>query len=350
LAHYAATTERIAVDCVSTARTLQQAILLLIQEPSANRLDEARTAWRAARIPYCQLEATRFYEGPIDRFESFINAWPVDERYIDAVEGEPNVGLIHRTTDYPILTKDVLVGLNEHEGKRNISTGFHAIEFLLWGQDTRKDGPGQRPYTDFLPPSPHHDRRATYLRIIAALLIEHLEWIHSEWAPDKPGNYRSLFLSMEPSQALAKVLKGLGTLTGPELAGERLGVAYETREQEDEHSCFSDNTQADLVQNVVGLSTLYFGKYPPTDGTTSDTPSIHSVFKAYHADSANRLNTAWSQALEAVKQIPHPFDQAVLGPNDGPSRRAVKQAIRSLWSVSDQLAKSAAELGLKLKL
>ncbi len=56
-------------------------------------------------------------------------------------------------------------------------------------------------------------------------------------------------------------MKGLGSLSGGELFGERLTVAYETRSQENEHSCFSDNTHEDLRFDTVGIQNVCLGRY-----------------------------------------------------------------------------------------
>ncbi|MEZ5014671.1 MAG: imelysin family protein, partial [Chitinophagales bacterium] len=123
----------------NSALTLGQAVDSFLENPSQLTLDRAREAWRAARVPYNYAEAYRFYDGPIDNgaqgVEGLLNAWPLDEVYVDYVDGAPDAGIINNRKDYPEITKDLLISLNEHGGEENISTGYHAIEFMLWGQD-----------------------------------------------------------------------------------------------------------------------------------------------------------------------------------------------------------------------
>src|SRR5262245_26533429 len=184
-------------------------------------LQQARKAWIAARLPYLQSEAARFYDGPIDEVEGFINSWPIDENLIDYVADDPNAGIINQPDKYPAITCKLIVDLNEKQGERSITTGFHAIEFLLWGQDMSTVGPGQRSARDYID-ARNAMRRRAYLRAATQLLITHLQQVKQAWAPGQSNNYRADFLAMEPDHAIGRILKGLGSLSGPELAGERL--------------------------------------------------------------------------------------------------------------------------------
>ena len=126
---------------------MQSAIGRFIKAPSAEGLDKTRQAWRDAREFYGQTEDFRFYGGPIDDEngpEGQINAWPLDEAYVDYVEGKPTAGLVNNTQVK--ITKAALIDANERGGEENISAGWHAVEFLLWGQDLSATGPCNRSY------------------------------------------------------------------------------------------------------------------------------------------------------------------------------------------------------------
>ena len=107
----------------------------------------------------------------------------------------------------------------------------------------------------------------------------------------------------------------MGALSQGELAGERIAVAYDTKDQEDEHSCFSDNTTVDIVGNTIGIRMIYTGEYDGVDG-----PSLSEAVAEVdpEADAALReqldANVALAEALEA------PFDQLILGEDDAPGR------------------------------
>jgi putative iron-regulated protein len=331
-------------DSVATAKQLKSAVDALVRQPSEERLGAARQAWLNSRVPYLQTEAFRFYDGPIDELEGFINAWPIDENYIDYVAGNPGAGIINATSKFPLLTRDLILAQNEKEGERNISTGFHAIEFLLWGQDTNSAGPGARSWTDYKR-TKNAERRGQYLRITTDLLVEHLDKVAAAWTDGKRDNYRAELSSLDPDAALARILKGMGALSGPELAGERLTVAYETKEQEDEHSCFSDNTHNDVIYDAVGIQNVYLGHYKDVHG-----PGLYDLLTRVDAKFAEELKTQIETSIQCARNIPPPFDQAILGANGTPGRVAIKQTIQALLKESDMIAKAAKLLSIQLNL
>jgi putative iron-regulated protein len=137
-------------------------------------------------------------------------------------------------------------------GEENISTGWHAIEFLLWGQDRSETGPGDRSFTDYVDAkAPNADRRRQYLSVSTALLVDDLSGITVQWTPSAK-NYRAKF-EKGSKESVRKIIVGLGSLSRGELAGERMEVALNSQDQKDEHSCFSDNTHRDIVNNAKGI-------------------------------------------------------------------------------------------------
>jgi len=172
-------------DSLATASALNEALIALVQAPSEETLQSAREAWLAARDVYGQTEAYRFYGGPIDNAdgpEGQINAWPMDESYVDYVDGAADAGIINHPDDYPEITLELLIGLNEEGGEENIATGYHAIEFLLWGQDLSADGAGERPYTDYTT-ADNAERRGEYLLLVGQLLVDDLQSLLDAWEP-----------------------------------------------------------------------------------------------------------------------------------------------------------------------
>ncbi len=169
-------------DSLSKVRNLDLRINAMIDQPSQSNLDQAREAWLEARLFYLQSEVFRFYDGPIDQIEGLINAWPLDEMQIDYVQGDMSTGLINDRSI--IISEQSILDLNELQGEKDIKTGFHAIEFLLWGQDLDRFGPGNRSAVDFqIGIGQNADRRVTYLRIISSLLVKHLEQLVQAWLP-----------------------------------------------------------------------------------------------------------------------------------------------------------------------
>jgi putative iron-regulated protein len=405
-------------DSIAGAEALKTAIDAFVDAPSAAGFQAARDAWKAARPAYLTTEMARFYDGPIDNAvdgpEGFINAWPLDESYIDYVvggeagtcagdcnaadgvtinelilavgialgtnevsacnsvdadgDGEVGIneiiaavgnaldgcptgilqtGIINETELFPAIDADLLIELNEGESETTISSGWHPIEFLLWGQDLSADGPGDRPFTDYVTDGPgtaqNQGRRGQYLKAAAALLVTQLSEVRDAWLPNVPTNYRAQLLSAEPNEGLRRILTGLGTLSGGELTGERLATAFETKDQEDEHSCFSDNTHIDHRDDELGIENAFLGRYGDTDG-----PGIDDLVAAVNPTLAADTRAAMSAAKDAILAIPVPFDQAILGPDTSPGRVAIAAAIDALNHQTDLIAQCAAALGISI--
>lgn len=330
-------------DSLQTATALRTAVDAFVATPSAATLQTAKTAWLAAREPYGQTEVYRFYDGPIDNPdtgpEGRINAWPLDESYIDYVMGSPMAGIINNPAMFPTLTKQLIADQNELDAEDNISTGYHAIEFLLWGQDLSPTGPGARPHTDYLPGAPNYERRGQYLRFVAELLVDDLTSVGDAWAP---GSAYEADFRATPKEALRRILQGMGSLSGAELSGERMTVALDNRDQEDEHSCFSDNTHRDIRANALAIQNAYLGRYGTTDG-----PGLNDLVKARDPELDAKVQQQLEAALAAIADIPTPFDQAI---SSDASRAKVTTAIRALQTATETLVEVATLFGIQINL
>ena len=332
---------------LASAEVLDAAIDSFLAAPSQPRLDAAKQAWLRARNDYGVTEIYRFYGGPIDNEENgpegLVNAWPLDEAYIDYVAEDPNAGIINKPAEFPNIDAALLVSLNEEGGEANVSTGWHAIEFLLWGQDLNVDGPGYRPIEDYTV-NENADRRKAYLAMTSDLLITHLRQIVDAWAPNA-NNYRSQFVAKDPDEALKDIFTGIGEMSRGELAGERMTVAYEARSQEDEHSCFSDNTTSDIVANALGVQRVYTGQYGGVSG-----PSIKDLIAAEDEALAEALADEINRSVALALAIPAPFDGLLVQglPDSGPGRRAVLDTIVALEKQTDTLVAAAEKLGIQI--
>jgi len=338
---YSAIVEANYADALAKATALDVAIKAFTAAPSAATLAAAKTAWNAARTPYVQSEAYRFYDGPIDDAvtgpEGRINAWPMDEVFIDYVAGSSvSAGIIGGTEP---ITRALLVSKNEQGGEKNIATGFHAIEFLLWGQDFDVAGPGQRPFADYTTEL-NAARRKTYLETVSALLVADLTQVHDAWAPGAA--YPTALSAGSTNDALQKILTGMGSLSGAELSGERMTVALDNRDQEDEHSCFSDTTHLDILNDAISVQNVWFGKYGSNDG-----PGIDELVTAKDADLSARVTASMAASITAIQAIPAPFDQAIVSEA---GRVKVKAAIDALKAETNLIAEVATTLGVTLNL
>ncbi|MGV6395039.1 imelysin family protein [Pseudomonas caspiana] len=375
VANYANMVYAVFSDAEATAKTLRTAIDTFLAAPSDQTLKAARDAWVAARVPYMQSEVFRFGNTIIDDWEGQVNAWPLDEGLIDYVAkdyqhalGNPGAtaNIIANTevqvgedkVDVKDITAEKLASLNELGGSEaNVATGYHAIEFLLWGQDLHGNGPGagERPASDYIEGAGgtggHNDRRRAYLKAVTDLLVSDLEEMSNNWKPGVADNYRATLEAESGESGLRKMLFGMGSLSLGELAGERMKVALEANSSEDEHDCFSDNTHNSHFYNGKGIRNVYLGEYTRVDGTKISGPSLSSlVAKADPAtDATLRADLDATQAkLQAIVDQANKgqhFDQLIAAGNTE-GNQIVRDAIGALVKQTGAIEQAAGKLGI----
>jgi putative iron-regulated protein len=351
-------------DSLTTAKALQEKVNAFVASPSEETMQAAKDAWLVARVPYGQTEVYRFGNANVDDWEGKVNAWPLDEGLIDYVSAD---GYEHEDGN-KFATANVIAGTEEiniellqsyHEkggSEANVATGYHAIEFLLWGQDLNADpkDAGKRPYTDFVAgegcTNGNCERRGQYLTAATDLLVADLEEIVADWSPEKD-NYRKDFMALEENEALRRMLFGMGSLSLGELAGERINVALLAHSQEDEHSCFSDNTHVDIDENARGIQNTYLGTYTRVDGSKVEGASLSDLVAAKDADLDKSLTeklaasmTASAEIVKAAEGGEH-FDQQIVAGNKEGSAR-VKAVIRALRTQTGDIEAAAKTLGI----
>ncbi|WP_299773672.1 imelysin family protein [uncultured Tateyamaria sp.] len=293
-------------DSLTTAQTLLAAVNDLTENPSAESLQAAKEAWLASRVPYQQTEAYRFGNAIVDDWEGKVNAWPLDEGLIDYVDASyggatdeneyavlnvvanATFTLSGETVDASDITPDLLEGaLHEADGvESNVATGYHAIEFLLWGQDLNGHdaGAGNRPWTDYAAGDActggNCDRRADYLTAATELLVSDLEWMVAQWQDS--GDARTQ-LTADENAGISTILTGMGSLSYGEQAGERMRLGVLLNDPEEEHDCFSDNTHNSHFYDALGIRNVYLGSYTSIDGTIVSGESLSSLVAATDA-------------------------------------------------------------------
>lgn len=313
-------------DSLATGKSLQAAVDAFLASPSAEGLEVAKSAWLAARVPYQQTEVFRFGNAIVDDWEGKVNAWPLDEGlidYVDASYGGPtdeNAAAILNVVanesftlggtdvDASAITPALLEEtLQEADGvEANVATGYHAVEFLLWGQDLNghSAGAGARPWTDYASgdacTNGNCDRRGEYLKAATDLLVSDLEWMAGQWADG--GAARAAVLADEDA-GIASILTGMGSLSYGETAGERMRLGVMLNDPEEEHSCFADNTHNDHFYNGVGIQSVYLGSYTGIDGTVTSGPSVSDLVAATDTALDAEMKGKLGAAVMALGQI-----------------------------------------------
>lgn len=374
--HYANIAHAVFADSLTTAQSLEKSIDQFLMTPSAAKLEEVKQAWLASRVPYQQSEVFRFGNAVVDDWEGQLNAWPLDEGLIDYVATDYQYELGNEgasaniianqtlkigatTIDVSTITPELIASLNEIGGSEaNVASGYHAIEFLLWGQDLNgtNAGAGARAYTDFVVGSEctnnHCDRRAQYLKAAAQLLVQDLAWMEKQWSADEKANYRHELLAESADNGLRKMLFGMGSLSLGELAGERMKVALEANSTEDEHDCFSDNTHNSHYYNEQGIYNLYTGSYQRQDGKVLTGPSLNDLVAQKDAQAAKEIQKQFDSAraevgklvTSAEKDNQH-FDQLIAA-NNPQGNAIVNGAIIALVAQTASIERTASVIGI----
>ena len=364
-------------DALTGAKALNAAVDALIANPTDETLAAARAAWKASRPAYQQTEVYRFGNAIVDDWEGRVNAWPLDEGLIDYVDtksygdsSESNplytanviankeLQIGPDKVDATVINAELLGKLQEAgDVEANVATGYHAIEFLLWGQDLNgtEAGAGNRPATDFDTKNCTNgncDRRATYLKVATDLLVADLEEMVGNWQAD--GAARKQLADKGDEGGLATILTGIGSLSYGELAGERMKLGLILHDPEEEHDCFSDNTADSHYYDQAGMVAAWQGKYTRTDGSVVEGPSIRDFTAAKNADAAKRVDealantTAKMQVLKDTSDKGEAYDQ-MIGAGNEKGNAIVQGAIDGLVAQTRAVEAAVAALGLKIE-
>jgi len=344
-------------DSLATAKTLQTAVDKFIAAPTEDNLKAAREAWIAARDPYQQTEVYRFGNAIVDDWEGKVNAWPLDEGLIDYVDvsygneseendfyaanivANPSLKVGGESIDASSINPELLESLHEAgEVEANVTTGYHAIEFMLWGQDLNGTdaGAGNRPASDFDAANCTNgncERRAQYLKAATDLLISDLEFMAAAWAPG--GDARKELDAKGENGGLATILTGMGSLSYGELAGERMKLGLMLHDPEEEHDCFADNTHMSHYNDVVGIRNVYFGEYKSPLGNDVKGASLAEMVAAKDPALAEEMQAkldatlAAFEVMKARAEAGEAYDQ-MIGEGNTEGNAVVQAAVDAL--------------------
>ncbi len=361
-------------DSLSSAMALREAVSELTMSPSEASLAAARQAWLEARRPYQQTEVYRFGNAIVDDWEGKVNAWPLDEGLIDYVDtaygddsednelytaniiSNPSITVNGQLIDAATITPTLLGGeLHEAGGiETNVATGYHAIEFLLWGQDLNggEAGAGDREYTDYSMENCTNgncDRRAQYLSAATDLLIEDLTFMAEAWTSG--GEARQALDSMGTKGALGAMLTGMGSLSYGELAGERMQLGLMLHDPEEEHDCFADNTSYSHYYDGVGIQNVFLGRYEALDGQVVSGPSLFDLLVETDKALADELAADLQSSVDALKVMTDSQDNGqaydqLIAEGNVEGNAIVQSAIDALIHQTRNIERTVATLGV----
>lgn len=371
--HYTVVAHAKFEDALITAQALDKAIDALIATPSEATLKAAREAWLKARNPYQETEVYRFGNAIVDEWEGKVNAWPLDEGLIDYVdpsygsESDENalftanvianktIKIDGKDVDATNITPELLAGTLQEAGgiEANVATGYHAIEFLLWGQDLNgtKAGAGNRPYTDYDTKActgGNCDRRGAYLKAASELLVSDLKEMVANWTPDGAATKA---VEADPKAGLTAILTGMGSLSYGELAGERMKLGLLLHDPEEEHDCFSDNTHNSHLHDAIGIQSAYTGEYTRVDGTKLTGASLSELVAAKDAALDKEMTGDLATTVEKMQAMAkraetvEAYDQ-MIGEGNAEGNATVQAAIDGLVAQAKTVQRVIASLDL----
>jgi len=361
-------------DSLSSAETLEKSIDALLAAPTEQTLSAAKVAWVAARVPYQQTEVYRFGNASVDDWEGKVNAWPLDEGLIDYVDSsygtesdensfytaniianaKPTIGgqLIDASDISPALLSDTLQEIDEVES--NVATGYHVIEFLLWGQDLNGTNPGAgaRPATDFSLDNctgGNCDRRRAYLSAATELLISDLKDMVESWS--EGGNSDKELAAKGDTGGLATMLTGMGSLAYGELAGERIKLGLMLHDPEEEHDCFSDNTHWSHYYDAKGIKNVYLGEYQGISGASVNGASLSDLVRVANPGLDDEMRGKLSATESAMQAM---VDEAatgntvdvLIGEGNEAGNKVIQNVVDALVSQTKTTEKIVVALGL----
>jgi putative iron-regulated protein len=334
---------------LSDAQTLKTAIGDFLATPDDGTLTRARDAWINGRRSWELTEAFRFYDGPIDAADNEqgplnrLDGWPVAPAAIDYVEDNPTSGIVNDMKQ--ALTRATLT---TQDKAGHPVTGWHAIEFLLWGQEPAGavGEPGDRPVTDYLANQPNNDRRRAYLKLTADMLVDDMHYLVESWDPKSRNSYAAAFRLLNQREALGRIMNGAAQLAGQELAINRLATALDAKDPHKLTSRFSAQSYQDFVFALRGIRNVWTGDF---GGETR--PGLSLLVGRIDPALAQRILHALDHAEESVGMLESPLERATLpAPANSPARQNAERAIADLKRFASLLRDAGTKMGVAVYL
>jgi putative iron-regulated protein len=247
-----------------------------------------------------------------------------------------NGSMVNVTNITPDLIANILHEADEVES--NVASGYHAIEFLLWGQDLNGTNPGAgaRPATDYdliNCSNANCDRRGAYLLAASTLLQSDLKDIIKAW---KVGGEARTDLSSD-AEGISAMVIGMGSLSYGELAGERIKLGLMLNDPEEEHDCFSDNTHNSHYYDAKSIQNVYLGQYTRVDGSVISGQSLSDLVAMTSPQLDARMKSALTYTMDKMQAMvdraesTESYDQ-MIGSGNQVGNKVVQNVVDALTS------------------
>ena len=132
---------------------------------------------------------------------------------------------------------------------------------------------------------------------------------------------------------------GMGVFVKSEFANERIAVAVLTPSEEDEHSCFSDNTHRDIVNNYLGFKNILTATYKGKKYGTSLLDAVDTETKTRIQELMKSIEEKINNIDEVAKTKEH-FDYQIRP--ESPQSKVIIKLKNELRKLGDEMVNVAA--------
>ncbi|WP_444923997.1 imelysin family protein [Microbulbifer sp. DLAB2-AF] len=286
----------------ASVETLRRAVDALLAQPDEEQLEEARLAWLdahrefAATLPYIQLAFS-----PSDlrsqgrKLLLALDSWPAQPGYLDTVPGYSDSGIVNDTAIELTLTN--LRKQHRLTAHEEASTGFHALEVMLWGPTS------ERMAEDFVavsegerPEALAANRRRELTSLIAKGIEEDMAGLARRW-PTSANNLSREYLALGPIARLQQIRAAHTQVIDEQLL---------RRLPEGSESDVESGRAADSKQALLAIMATLQSNWIPSGGG-----GLAEVLLDRHQ--VNALQEAFSDFEALLLKMEDPFELAELG-------------------------------------
>lgn len=250
-------------DVRAAVEALNRAVATLLERPSDDHLEAAKLAWLdahrefAAALPYIQLGfAPAEIREQGRKLVLALDSWPAQPGYLDTVPGYSDSGIVNDTAIELTLTN--LRHQHRLTANEEASTGFHAMEVMLWGPT------GERTAEEFVavdegekPQALAVNRRRQLTGLIGEAMNEDANDLAQRW-PYSANDLSRYFLALAPTERLQQVRATHTRVVDEELL---------RRLPESSESDVESGRAADSKQALLAMLRTLRANWLPAEGT-----------------------------------------------------------------------------------
>ena len=271
---------------INTAIALQQASENFLKNPNNTTLKALKSSWQISHQQYLRTIIYQSVSKNYRRSRFQIDAWPIEAGYLDYLKEYPNTGIVNDLT--LVISEEAITEQHGFSSEFDVCKGFHAIEFLIWGEGPDPNSVGNRSAKDFLPMTSltqqqqenqlqlkdlANNRRRELLRLLVNLLIKDLSELEANW--QSSGSYSQQLVSLPPRAQIKFLVENLDRYLRREILEKSLGDSA--------HGEYSNTGVDSWLAHAASLAEIY---------NETDQPILAPLF--------NKIDEKQNQILAAL--------------------------------------------------